>query len=151
MLEELRREGEGLEGGEEESESGGSGEKRVFIIRTNGPRDSGPASDDVVLTTRTFSRTYSRTRLAFSRICARACLDGRTFERLKGGEGRKSARSLNGQLSLAPLFPLPFSLRLFSLSCVLAHISLAVALFNKILIEEEFGHLLRSSIRKGGF
>lgn len=76
------REGErqGLEGREEESESGGSGRTRLYY--TNGPRDSRPASDDVVLTTRTFSRTYSRTRLAFSRICVRACFvhDGRTFE-----------------------------------------------------------------------
>lgn len=55
------REGErqGLEGREEESESGGSGRTRLYY--TNGPRDSRPASDDVVLTTRTFSRTYSRT------------------------------------------------------------------------------------------
>lgn len=105
MLEELRREGEGLEGGEEESESGGSGEKRVFIIRTNGPRDSGPASDDVVLTTRTFSRTYSRTRLAFSRICARACLDGRTFERLKGGRREEIGAIVKRSIITGPLIP----------------------------------------------
>lgn len=104
MLEELRREGEGLEGGEEESESGGSGEKRVFIIRTNGPRDSGPASDDV-LTTRTFSRTYSRTRLAFSRICARACLDGRTFERLKGGRREEIGAIVKRSIITGPLIP----------------------------------------------
>lgn len=47
-------------GGEEgEGESGGSGRTRLYY--TNGRRDPAtrPASDDVVLTTRTFSRTYS--------------------------------------------------------------------------------------------
>lgn len=78
--------------------------ERVFIIRTDqGTQATRPASDDVVLTTRTFSRIFSYS-FSFLAYTAVSVLAGGPPSR----RGRKSARSLNGQLSLAlslPLFP----------------------------------------------
>lgn len=98
-----------------------------LLYERNGRRNpptKRPASDDVVLTTPSFARTYSPLRAA----CSTFSRTGRVYrpriagvahrsapEDLRAGGagiqmGKESARSLNGQLSLAPFVP-RFSLR----------------------------------------
>lgn len=113
-----------------------SAAERVFIIRKERTKEPAerrrekpkPASDDVVLTTPSFARTYSPLRAIRSTLAYRTCMyieDSRPslFARRTTAPirtGRKSARSLNGQLSPTPFSCLAFR-ALVSLAALLSY------------------------------
>lgn len=126
------------EGGEE-GEQRSSAAERVFIIRKERTKEPAerrrekpkPASDDVVLTTPSFARTYSPLRAIRSTLAYRTCMyivrGGRSRPSLFARRttapirtGKKSARSLNGQLSPTP-FSCLASRALVSLAALLSY------------------------------